>query len=346
MPRDTKDRKSTRRRLAWKNSNLFIIWNGSGAYYMVSHYTDGIRFVNWFVRYNDGYIGYFVYYSEYQDFKREGISNLIYLRTFQLSKTQVKNPNIYPYSVFKDKYIEPFVFDPITIFYGNNGSGKSTLLNIIADKLQIKGREHATSNSFGIVDYCDKFVAECSFAYGEDEFGFEISRMPENSRYIKSEDVLYEIKKIQQNDVLSEGMLYDLIRSGKTLKEARKFLASKEGNNQKAYIEFAQEKYSNGETAMQYFNQYLQPDALYLLDEPEVSLSPANQVRLADEINKMTRLLGCQFMIATHSPFMLGTLHAKIYDIDSKEYDVVKWSKLENVRYFYDFFKKHEDEFE
>ena len=31
----TKDRKSTWCRLAWKDSNLFIIWNCSGAYYMV-----------------------------------------------------------------------------------------------------------------------------------------------------------------------------------------------------------------------------------------------------------------------------------------------------------------------
>ena len=59
---------------------------------------------------------------------------MIYLSTFQLSKKQVKNPNVYPYSVFIGKYIDPFVFTPITIFYGNNGSGKSTLLNIIADK--------------------------------------------------------------------------------------------------------------------------------------------------------------------------------------------------------------------
>ena len=222
---------------------------------------------------------------------------MIYLSTFQLSKKQVKNPNVYPYSVFIGKYIDPFVFTPITIFYGNNGSGKSTLLNIIADKLQIKGREHATSNSFGIVDYCDKFVDECTFSYGEDEYGIEIRRIPKNSRYMKSEDILYEIKKIQQKQILSDGM------------------------------------------------EYLQPDALYLLDEPEVSLSPANQVKLANEINKMSRLLGCQFIIATHSPFMLGTLRAKIYNIDSKEYDIVKWSELENVRYFYEFFKMHEDEF-
>ena len=270
---------------------------------------------------------------------------MIYLSTFQLSKKQVKNPNVYPYSVFIGKYIDPFVFTPITIFYGNNGSGKSTLLNIIADKLQIKGREHATSNSFGIVDYCDKFVDECTFSYGEDEYGIEIRRIPKNSRYMKSEDILYEIKKIQQEEVLSDGMLYELVRDGMALKDARRFLTSKKGQDQKRYIEFSQEKYSNGETAMQYFEEYLQPDALYLLDEPEVSLSPANQVKLANEINKMSRLLGCQFIIATHSPFMLGTLRAKIYNIDSKEYDIVKWSELENVRYFYKFFKMHEDEF-
>lgn len=91
--------------------------------------------------------------------------------------------------------------------------------------------------------------------------------------------------------------------------------------------------------------EYLQPDALYLLDEPEVSLSPANQVLLAEEINKLARLLQCQFIIATHSPFMLGTLHAKIYNLDTKDYEVSKWSDLDNVRYFYDFFKKHENEF-
>ena len=271
---------------------------------------------------------------------------MIYLSTFRLSDKRVKNPNIYPYSVFKNKYIEPFVFAPITIFYGNNGSGKSTLLNIIADKLEVKGREHLLSNSFGIMNYCDKFVSECTFAYGEDESGIPIYRLPENSRYIKSEDILYEIKKIQQNEILSDGMLYELVRDGKSVNEARRFLGSKAGKDQKEYIEFAQEKYSNGETAMQYFEEYLLPDALYLLDEPEVSLSPANQVKLAEEINKLSRLLGCQFIIATHSPFMLGTLHAKIYNIDSKEYDEVKWSELENVRYFYEFFKKHEDEFD
>jgi ABC-type multidrug transport system ATPase subunit len=79
----------------------------------------------------------------------------------------MKNPNIYPYNVFRGKYIEPFVFAPITVFYGNNGSGKSTLLNIIANKLELMGKEYVTSNSFGITDYCGSFSSGCSYSLGE-----------------------------------------------------------------------------------------------------------------------------------------------------------------------------------
>lgn len=270
---------------------------------------------------------------------------MIYLSSFRLSDKKVNNPNIYPYNIFREKYIDPFVFAPITVFYGNNGSGKSTLLNIIANRLKLKGKEYANSNSYGMIDYCSRFSSECSYSLGEDEYGRAIKTMPKDSRYIKSEDILYEIKKIQQRQILSEGMEYDYVKRGMNLNEAKQFLSSNEGRKQKEYILFSQEKYSNGETSMQYFDEYLRPDSLYLLDEPEVSLSPEKQVVLAEEINNMTRLLGCQFIIATHSPFMLGTLNAKIYNLDTKEYDVVKWSELENVRFFYDFFQKHKEEF-
>ena len=50
---------------------------------------------------------------------------MIYLLSFKLSEEKVNDPYIYPYSVFKDKDIDPFVFSDITILYGDNGSGKS-----------------------------------------------------------------------------------------------------------------------------------------------------------------------------------------------------------------------------
>ena len=104
---------------------------------------------------------------------------MIYLSSFRLSKRKVNNPNIYPYNVFRDKYIEPFVFRPITVLYGNNGSGKSTLLNIIANCLQLEGKEYATSNSFGSVDYCGLFSSECLYTLGEDDYGNTIKKLPE-----------------------------------------------------------------------------------------------------------------------------------------------------------------------
>ena len=54
-------------------------------------------------------------------------------------------------------------------------------------------------------------------------------------------------------------MKYDYVQEGMTIKEAEKYLSSKEGRKQKDYIMFGQEKYSNGETSLQYFQEYLLP---------------------------------------------------------------------------------------
>ena len=85
-------------------------------------------------------------------------------------------------------------------------------------------------------------------------------------------------------------------------------------------MQFAQEKYSNGETTMQLLLDAFVPDNLYLLDEPEVSLSPENQVKLAEEINKMARFLGCQFIIATHSPIVISSFkNSQLISLDSEQ---------------------------
>lgn len=263
---------------------------------------------------------------------------MIYLSSFLISEKRMKNPNIYPYNVFRRKEIEPMVFSPITIFYGNNGSGKSTLLNIIARKAEICGYETYVYGQ----NYIDKFVRECRFGVGEDESGKRL-RIPKGSLYIKSEDILFEIKKIQQEEALERGYVFELMKKGIDRETARKSFDSREHSlwSQKDIIQFAQEKYSNGETAMQILADTFAPGNLYLLDEPEVSLSPQNQVKLAEEINKLARFLECQFIIATHSPFMLGTLQAKIYNLNSEYMSETKWFELENVRFFYEFFEKN-----
>lgn len=271
----------------------------------------------------------------------EVLTIMVYLNSFTLCDKRLRNPNIYPYNVFRDKYVPRLLFSPITVLYGNNGSGKSTILNLIAGKLGLQGAERYAYGQF----YIEEFLEECTYDFGENEMGIH-NRIPSESRYIKSEDILFEIKKIQEEDALEQGYIYEQVRRGMSKEEAKKeFNQERWGGSRKAIIKFAQEKYSNGETTMQLLGDLLEPDALYLLDEPEVSLSPQNQVQLAEDINQMARLLDTQFIIATHSPFMLGTLNAKIYNLDCKEVREDKWSNLDNVRFFYEFFKQREGEF-
>ena len=79
--------------------------------------------------------------------------------------------------------------------------------------------------------------------------------------------------------------------------------------------------------------------------------SDVNAVYCDENVWLTQKMMGLLYNVETQDvykrqPFMLGTLNAKIYNIDTKEYDVVKWNELENVQYFYNFFKKHEQEFE
>ena len=269
---------------------------------------------------------------------------MIYISTFKLSDRTVSNPNIYPYNIFANKNEKCLVFDKITIFYGNNACGKSSLLNIIANKLDLIGKEEVINNQKE--PYFKRFVEECTHGFGENERGQVQQYLPANSRYIKSEDIMYEIKKIQRETILREGYIYDHAKKGYNKEQLEMLKHSPKMELQIERMKFAQEKYSNGEMSLQIFDDWLQTDALYLLDEPEVSLSPQNQVLLAQKINFGARFMNNQYIIATHSPFMLGTLDTKIYNLDSKDFDVCRWNELENVKYFYNFFLKRQDEFE
>ena len=103
---------------------------------------------------------------------------------------------------------------------------------------------------------------------------------------------------------------------------------------------------SNGESAFLYFTDKIKENGLYLLDEPENSLSPERQQELLKFLEDSARFFGCQFVIATHSPFLLSMRGAKIYDMDEEVVDVKRWTELENVRTYYEFFRKYKDQFE
>lgn len=83
---------------------------------------------------------------------------------------------------------------------------------------------------------------------------------------------------------------------------------------------------SNGESAFLYFTDRIKDGGLYLLDEPENSLAPDMQLKLRDFLFDSARFYGCQFIIATHSPFLLSMRGARIYDLDDDPVSIKKWT--------------------
>ena len=94
-----------------------------------------------------------------------------------------------------------------------------------------------------------------------------------------------------------------------------------------------------------FWEREIKEDSIYILDEPENSLSAENQLKLKKFIEDSARFYNCQFIISTHSPFLLKIIGAKIYDLDEVPVKTKKWNELPNVLAYYNFFKEYEHEF-
>ena len=254
--------------------------------------------------------------------------------------------NVYPFKIFPQKQLRKMSFDPITVFYGGNGSGKSTLLNVICEKLSL-----SRSSPWNKTPYFEEYLKYCRYD-GE---------IPRNGRMIASDDVfdfLLDVRAINDGiDHYRENLFEEYKETKKThfqLESLDDYTEFKRCNEAKrstksAYTAKRLPKElscrSNGESAFSYFTNEIKEDALYLLDEPENSLSPKLQIELAKFLVDSARFYECQFIISTHSLFLLSMQNAKIYDLDSVPVTLRAWTELENVRVYYDFFRQHNEDF-
>ena len=103
---------------------------------------------------------------------------------------------------------------------------------------------------------------------------------------------------------------------------------------------------SNGQFALNFFREHFRDDCLFLLDEPENSLSPKYQLEVAALIEQFARFFGCQFVISTHSPFFLSMKGALLYDLDSNPVETRAWWELENMQTYYRLFRDNREKFE
>jgi predicted ATPase len=285
---------------------------------------------------------------------------MIYLNAFKFPNedreinfiTEIKRTcydSFYPFNILSRCEFERIDFEPITILYGGNGSGKTTALNVIAEKAGINRDSIFNKSNF----YSD-YLKMCDMEIVED--------IPKNSRIITSDDVfdyMLNIRNLNEGIDLKREELFDEYIDTKyskfVLKSMEDYEQLKKVNTvrRKSQSGFVRDslmdnirELSNGENAFRYFTEKIGENGFFILDEPENSLSPKRQVELVRFIEDSARFFGCQFIISTHSPFLLATNKAKIYDLDSNPVEVKKWTELENVRTYYEFFKNFEKEFD
>ena len=185
----------------------------------------------------------------------------------------------------------------VTIFAGENGTGKSTLLEAIAVAYGF-AREGGTLNFMhSSYDDVSELHEVLTLVRG-------FSR-PRWGQYLRAES-LYNVATLVNTEYAGGRVsLPDL---------------------------HAQ---SHGESFLS-FLRYAPSRCLFLLDEPEAALSPRRQLDLAELIEKGARE-GSQFIVATHSPIILGVSEAQVLSFDEGVVHEVSWRECDAVKVMRDF---------
>jgi predicted ATPase len=94
---------------------------------------------------------------------------------------------------------------------------------------------------------------------------------------------------------------------------------------------------SHGQSLMSYFRARYAIPGIYFLDEPETALSPGSQLELVRIMASMAGAGHAQFIVASHSPFILSTPGAQIYSFDRPALGRIDFEESATYRLYKDF---------
>ena len=267
--------------------------------------------------------------------------------------------SVYPFRILSTRGLFQVDFDDITIITGGNGSGKSTLLNVIAQKLRLRRQ-----TPFNDTDFFERYLAKCEIEKTREAMQLSVG-IAQYGRIITSDEVFdYMIETRLKNDEINDRrkrMIEEIeemkseplprtinVEDSESVRNYARHWDAKHKSPSKYVKEnlgFNLAENSNGENAFRFFTEAIRPYGLYLLDEPENSLSAERQIDLSEWIFSMARYERCQFIISTHSPFMMATPGAKLYNLDVHPARVMSWTEVASVKVYHDFFEKHAEDF-
>lgn len=177
----------------------------------------------------------------------------------------------------------------ITLFSGENGTGKSTLLEGIAVACGFNPEGGNIHYRFSTFDEGAGLgmALRVSRGYRRPPFGY----------FFRAESFF---------NVASQAEVY---RNSGLAPVAKEDYYSRYGGR-------ALHEQSHGESFLSWF-QSCNEQGLYLMDEPEAALSPQRQLALLIQMVRMARK-GAQFIVASHSPILLGAPEAAIFLFDEQ----------------------------
>lgn len=191
------------------------------------------------------------------------------------------------------KNLERLIFtSSITFFVGENGSGKSTMLEAIAIASGFNPEGGTKNYNFSTRDTHSELCDALKITKGY--------RKPGWGYFLRAES-FYNVATMEEEYA-------DAAHPSERLHEK-----------------------SHGESFLAIAQKQLKPNGLYLLDEPEAALSPQRQLTLLMEI------YGCaiqesQFIIATHSPILLGIPGAEILTFDNGQIHACEYEETDSYQ--------------
>jgi predicted ATPase len=183
----------------------------------------------------------------------------------------------------------------VTFLVGENGSGKSTLIEAIAvaAKLNVEGGGKLL-----------KFSTRATHSQLHERLTLERSELPPlNAFFLRAESVFNLATAIEENGYI--------------------------GAREDVYDRPLHEQ-SHGESFLDIAVNRLGPRGFYLFDEPEAALSVRGQLALMRRMHELV-LEDSQFVVATHSPILLGYPEATILELSEDGIRSVGYEETEQV---------------
>lgn len=225
------------------------------------------------------------------------------MQKVSLLREKIKSFNEYPFNVPTIKSLNEIQLKKnVTFFVGENGSGKSTLLESIADNCGFNLNGGGQNNIY---------------ASNTEEITL--------SDYLR----LSWLPKVNNGFFLRAESFYNFATYLDKLDQEEGT-----GDVYGPYGGVSLHKQSHGESFLSLFNNRFNDKkrALYLLDEPEAALSPARQLSLLKIIYDLSTKSNAQFIIATHSPILLGYPGATILSFDGEQIEETSYEMTEHYQ--------------